>query len=132
MSIYPVQPIGPDSGETYAEAHARTPATAPVPPAAKPAAPDPGAAPKQETHPAQNAPPPLELPQDEVQVQRDFQTNDDIVVRYMNHAGSLILQVPSTQILGLERAIDQDFQREAKARATAESAQVEGGKAHEH
>lgn len=61
-----------------------------------------------------------ELPQDEVEVQRDSQADGTIVVRYMDHAGNLILQVPSEQVLGVTRAIDQDLEHEQELRAKAE------------
>lgn len=72
-----------------------------------------------------------ELPEDEVEVQRDNQSGGEIVVRYMDHAGNLILQVPSQQLLGIARGIDQDLEREQKVRAAAEATQ-EGSKANGH
>ena len=53
-----------------------------------------------------------------MQVQRDSQTNGEVVIKYLDHAGNLILQVPSSQMIGLARAIEEDFQQEAKARST--------------
>jgi hypothetical protein len=60
-----------------------------------------------------------ELPQDEVKVQRDSQTNGEIVIRYIDRSGQVILQVPSEQLLNLSRLIGQDLDREQKARAEA-------------
>src|SRR5437879_4370787 len=42
----------------------------------------------------------LEIPRDEVQVQRDSASNGQIVIRYLDHSGQVILQVPSSQVLG--------------------------------
>jgi uncharacterized FlaG/YvyC family protein len=52
-------------------------------------------------------------------VQRDSETNGEIVIRYLDRSGDVILQVPSSQMLALTRAIDQNLQQEAKVRATA-------------
>jgi len=97
----------------------------------RPAPPDPGTSPKQEAHLSPSAPSLAELPQDEVQVQRDSGTNDEIVIRYVDRSGKLILQVPSSQVLGMARAIGQEMAQEAKieANASAQSSH-QGGKVH--
>jgi hypothetical protein len=73
-----------------------------------------------------------ELPQDEVEVQRDSQADDQIVVRYMDDKGNLILQVPSQQVLSVAHAIGQDLQREQKARTEAAAPESHGGKPDGH
>jgi hypothetical protein len=130
MSINPAQGIG--ASEAYladAGFHRERPSSSP-----KTAQPGSGNLPKQEIRAPQRAPAPIEMPQDEVQVQRDNETNGAIVVKYLDHSGSVILQVPSSQVLGLMRAIDQDFQEAAKARANAGAAQAgnQGEKTHGH
>lgn len=132
MSINPVQGIGPANETRFADANPRPAQRRSSPPEAVGS--DPGTPPKQEVHHPQTATGPIELPQDEVQVQRDSQTNGEIVIRYLNGSGNVILQVPSSQVLGVTRAIDEDFQQEAKAREIAGAAQAgtEGGKTHGH
>jgi hypothetical protein len=78
-----------------------------------------GTSPKQESSQPNQTSALAEFPQDEVQVQRDSQTNGDIMIRYVDHLGDLVLQVPSSQVLGLARAIDQALDQEAKARSSA-------------
>jgi len=96
----------------------------------KSADPDPGTSPSQEIRDSQNVPAPAELPQDEVQVQREGQADNEIVIKYLDHSGNLILQVPSSQVLGVAQAIDQDLEEQAKAHAA--EAGGEGGKTHGH
>lgn len=54
-----------------------------------------------------------EMPQDEVQVQRANDGSGDIVIRYMDPHGNLILQIPSSQVLGLARAIERALDQQA-------------------
>jgi hypothetical protein len=92
-----------------------------------------GTSPKQEASQPNQASALAEFPQDEVQVQRDSQTNGDIVIRYVDHLGDLVLQVPSSQVLGLTRAIDQALDQEVKARSSAaKSSENDGGKVYGH
>jgi uncharacterized FlaG/YvyC family protein len=68
------------------------------------------------------------MPTDEVQVQRDSATTE-IVIKYLDGSGNVILQVPSSQVLDVARAIDQGLQQESKDRATTTGAEDrEGGK----
>jgi uncharacterized FlaG/YvyC family protein len=133
MSINPVSGSGPATDPQFADEHSRpAQSRASAPAQATPARPDPGAAPKQEVRAPQNISEALEMPQDEVEVQRDTATTE-IVIKYMDRSGNVILQVPSSEVLGVARAIDQDFQQEAKARASADTeAENEGGKVHGH
>jgi len=131
MSISPAQGIiVPLDNQQVEERSAHPPTAAPSTPEENIAQPDSGASSKTNANPAQNAAQNNELPEDEVQVQRDSQTNGDIVVKYVDHSGNLILQVPSLQVLGLARAIDQDFAREAKLHNPENASQDEGGKSH--
>ncbi len=76
-----------------------------------------------------------ELPQDEVEVQRD-QAMAEIVVKYLypERSGSVILQVPSSEALGVAHAIDEYLAQDAKLQASASAihADSEGGKVHGH
>jgi hypothetical protein len=87
-------------------------------------------APKPESPGPETTAAPAEIPQDEVQVQREGQANEEIVIRYMDHAGNLILQVPSSEVLSVAQGIDQDLEQQTRARVaeSAGSAQGEGGR----
>ena len=126
MSINPVQLISQIVESRLANANSRpaesSPATAQNPKE--------GTSPESEANSPKNESAAAQLRQDEVDVQRDSQTNGDVVVKYMDHSGNLILQVPSSQVLGVARAIDQDFREEAKTRAAAEEAGDKGANHH--
>lgn len=98
------------------------------------AKPNSGAEPKPVRHDLEHAPQSFELPQDVVQVQRDRETNNQIVIRYLDASGELILQVPSSQVLGLSRAIAQTFEEQACARKSrdASNSELEGEKSRGH
>jgi hypothetical protein len=133
MSINPVEGIGPASEAQVAAANLRpAPAQSSAGEAERPAQPDPGTRPSQEARIPQNASTTADLPQDEVQVQRDSQADDEIVIKYVDHAGNLILQVPSSEVLGLTRAIAEDFQQEAKVRNGSAQSDSQGEKPHGH
>jgi hypothetical protein len=72
-----------------------------------------------------NDPPPSQLPEDEVQLQRDSQLQEELIVRYMDKSGNLILQVPSAQTLDFQRAIAAEFDQ-AQSRASNKSIDLEG------
>ncbi len=92
-----------------------------------------GTEPKREIHSPTGDPESAKLAQDEVQVQRDQGTNGEIVIRYVDHSGNLILQVPSSQVLGMMRSIGQDFEEAAARRTTAPAqSNEERGKTHGH
>ena len=132
MSINPVQGIGPAAEEVLAEANLRRAQAASSAPAAISAQPGSGSLPEQSTPKPPTVTFATEMAQDEVEVQRDSETNDEIVIKYMDHSGNLILQVPSSQVLGMVRAIDQDFQREERVRTNASETGSEGDKTHGH
>jgi hypothetical protein len=89
-----------------------------------------GTSPKQESAQTQSSVSAAAEPQDEVQVQRDSQTDGEIVIRYLNSSGQVILQVPSSQVIEFQRAIAQNLQQASSARTGAsDTAQTdEGGK----
>lgn len=58
-------------------------------------------------------------------MQRDSQLQQELIVRYMDKAGNLILQVPSAQTLDLQRAIAAEFDQ-PKSHASAEVIHQEG------
>jgi len=94
---------------------------------------DSGSAPKQETPVVQAPARVIEMPQDEVEVQRDSQTNNEIVIRYVDGSGHLILQVPSSEVLNLARDIAQTFQQQSSSRADRiESTNDAGGNSRGH
>ena len=132
MSINPVQGMGPAAEAMLADANLRRVQAASSTPEAISAQPGTGSLPEQSTPKPQAISPAAEMPQDEVEVQRDSEANDEIVIKYMDHTGNLILQVPSSQVLGMVRAIDQDFQREERVRANGSETNSERGKPHGH
>ena len=131
MSINPVQAISQIVEARLANTNSR-PEQPPAPVEAQTSDPNAGTSPKAAVQEKQKASSSTELPQDEVRVQRDSDANDDVVVKYMDHSGNLILQVPSSQVLDVARAIDQDFRAEAKARALAAQTDKKGGNTHGH
>jgi len=73
-----------------------------------------GSEPKQALHEKETTSQSSELSQDEVQVQQDG-GDGKIVIRYLDGSGNLILQVPSPQVLGLARAIDQALRDQVRS-----------------
>jgi uncharacterized FlaG/YvyC family protein len=139
MSIGPVQNLGPVSEEPSAKAsppaeRSQTSAS-PQEPARKTAQPEKGTLPKQKEAGVKNPPSPAELPQDEVQVQRDSQNRDEVVIKYLDKTtGDLILQVPSAEVLSVARGIYQEFGQRAKVQESASTATVadKGEEPHGH
>ena len=128
MSVGPVSRIeasGPQLADT-----AQRDGSSPAPKTNVPR-PDSGTSPKQEVSPAQEDGRSTPIPQDEVQVQREDGIDGEIVVKYLNQSGDVILQIPSSQVLGLARAIGQDLKKEARSRASAD-ADDEGGESRGH
>jgi uncharacterized FlaG/YvyC family protein len=71
-----------------------------------------------------------EMPRDEVQVQRVNGASGDIVIRYIDASGNLILQIPSSQVLGLARAIEQALEEQAnRSTGASEKASPSEGEA---
>jgi hypothetical protein len=132
MSINPAQAIGPANQAQFANGEPRHQQPVPSSPqGAISAQPDPQVTAEASPHTVTASP---EAQPDEVQVQQDSEIKDEIIIRYVNPAGNVILQIPSSQVLGVQRAIDQVFQQEAKARASADATQTgsRGGKTHGH
>jgi len=65
---------------------------------------------------------------DEVQVQQGSQTDGRIVIKYLDASGNVILQIPSSQVLGLARAIDQALNNQQKIRESESASSAEGAK----
>lgn len=87
-------------------------------------APDSGALAKTELRRAHDSTPSQEMPQDEVQVQREGEPNGEIVIKYLDRGGQVILQVPSSQVLGLARSIAHDLESGAEDHPEAGAPQV--------
>jgi hypothetical protein len=131
MSTNPVQAITTADNSQSGSEDARSRSTQTSVPSS--GTPNSGTSPKQEVSQPNQTAALAEFPQDEVQVQRDSQTNGDIVIRYVDHLGDLVLQVPSSQVLGVARAIDQALAQEAEAQSTAVAQSgKDGGKAYGH
>jgi uncharacterized FlaG/YvyC family protein len=134
MSINPVPPVGSVGDAQSAEQRTVSlKELASTQLGSETAHPDPGTPPKQEAHIPLNVSDFEELPQDEVEVQRDSETTE-VVIKYLNRSGSVILQVPSSEVLGVAHAIDQDFQKAAEVRERSSATQADGGggKVHGH
>lgn len=74
---------------------------------------------KPETAAVRSIPAAYELPQDVVEVHQDPDIRGQVIIQYLDQAKDVVLQVPSDQELGVERGIAQEFQQEAKLRASA-------------
>ena len=131
MSINPVPVIGPAEWEQATGSGQRTAQPPPSPGTTDST--NAASRPAQQVRPAQSASASPELPADQVQLQRDSETDNQIVIKYVDHSGNLILQVPSSEVLGVSRSIDQDFARAEKARSNAVvTSASEGGQSHGH
>lgn len=73
-----------------------------------------------------------ETSQDEVQVQRDGQ--NQIVIKYLDGWGKVLLQVPNSQILALQQAIERGLEEQEQSRVKGDSrtGNGAGGIGHEH
>ncbi|HKT87258.1 MAG TPA: hypothetical protein VJQ59_02395 [Candidatus Sulfotelmatobacter sp.] len=130
MSIDPVSAISPSSEPRPTDI--RRPQ--PPPDAASPSSPRPNVtrvSNQSSPRPSSNSPAPETL-QDEVQVQRGSETDGKIVIKYLDHSGNLILQIPSSQVLGLARAIDQALDEQQKSRASDGASSAQGAKPNGH
>lgn len=86
---------------------------------------------KQEKSVAKNVPEAYEVPEDVVEVHQDPDIKNQVIIEYLDKAKDIVLQVPSTEELSVERGIAAEFQQAAKLRATEETAPAsEGGKSH--
>ena len=131
ISINPVQSPGAEGGAQPAEPKVRVqrPQPPPAPFAAHAWEPDPGTAQRQQIQGAQKVAAQDELAQDVVEVQRDSQITNQVVIKYMVQAtGQVILQVPSSELLAVDRGISQDLQREVKPETSVPPGTGQGGK----
>ena len=96
--------------------------------------PDSGTKPREEIHPSKPAFDTSEMPQDEVQVQRTNGASGDIVIKYLDASGNLILQIPSAQVLGLARAVERALEEQANRKIGADQDGLlsEGGSSDGH
>lgn len=120
MSINPVQGTGPSAADASVAAPAvrRHVATTsdfqPLPTRVNPGT----ESTREVRHPLKRTETP-ETPRDAVQVQRDDESNGQIVIKYLDHSGQVILQIPSSQVLSLARAIEKALEEQASHRANA-------------
>jgi hypothetical protein len=84
-----------------------------------------GNVPKQESATPKSIPSNYDLPEDVVEVHQDPEIKGQIIVQYLDPTGGVILQVPSTEELSVERGIAQEFQKAAKLSATLSGAYPE-------
>jgi hypothetical protein len=135
MSISPAQIISP-VGETPVRAPAADSRGDAASRAKNPAPtfpPDSENVPKPDGPASKSAPTEPQLPEDEVQLQRDSELQNELIVRYVDKAGNLILQVPGAQMLDCERAIAAEFHHsEARAVASAGEQVGQSGESHGH
>lgn len=136
MSIAPVQSFPPaNNSEQINNAGVRpnqSPARSVSPSVEELAKPVSVTLPKQEKSATQNAPSTYEPPEDVVEVHQDPDIKNQVIVQYLDKAKNVVLQVPSSQELGVERGIAQDVQQAAKLLASANTAATvsEEGKNH--
>ena len=115
MSIDPVTGIQPSHDSAIAGTVVREGGVSPEPRTVN--RPDSETKPITESHSRKLTSLPSEMPRDEVQVQRTNDGSGDIVIRYMDPHGNLILQIPSSQVLGLARAIEHALKEQASQRS---------------
>ena len=130
MSIDPVTAINPAADSASGATPVRQSGEAPDPrPSRRSIS---GTKPTVETPSGKLTSPAPEMPQDEVEVQRANDGSGDIVIRYMDPNGNLILQIPSSQVLGLARAIEHALEEQASraANGTENSLSSPGGTSH--
>jgi hypothetical protein len=88
------------------------------------AIPLPGSGSTGEQQPPQNAPSVASVPQDVVKVQLE-PPGEIVVYQFVDHQGTVVLQVPPRQLLDLAQQISQELKRQAAPQAQAGTA---GGK----
>ena len=128
MSVSPVQNPVVESAAPYSQPADRK--AQPDPRASKPTPtfpPDAGNVSKQEAQTAHGSFVTTQLPEDEVELQHDSELENELIVRYVDGSGNLIVQVPSGQMLSVQQGIMQEFQRaQARSSASAKNAGPEG------
>jgi hypothetical protein len=68
--------------------------------------------------------------QDAVEVHRE--NGNHIVIRYLDHAGGVILQVPSAQVLGLQNAIRQALEDQERGGTQPDKLERREGAGNDH
>ncbi len=123
-AVKSVSPQGVSLGSGLSQTRAQSVATEP------PAQPVSGAVPKPELRAAKNTPAVYELPRDVVEVHQDPENKGQVIIQYLDHAGNVVVQVPSAQELSVEHGIAEEFQQAAKLRANevTSAADRAGGK----
>ena len=122
MSIGPVQSIVSSGEAQSADVQPRVPQQPPTSSreqvqVAQPVRPDPQPAAKREAQAAKAA---EAYPQDQVQVARDTELRNELIFKYVDHAGNVIFQVPSNEALSVKRGIQQEFEQRANRSAERE------------
>jgi hypothetical protein len=127
MSITPVQSFPPAPSEPSANANSRSPgpqdnsASGVTTETARAS----GSAPEPQPSTTKEVVSSYELPQDVVEVHQDPDMRGQIIIQYLDPSKNVVLQVPDTEELSVERGIAQDFQQAAKLRESeSESAAV--------
>ena len=116
MSINPVPAVGNATNTSLTTGGVRSSHVRTSEPQGASPQPNSGPEPRQEIRHRPQTSETFETAKDEVQVQRDNESNGQIVIRYLDHAGQVILQIPSSQILGLARAIERALEEQATRR----------------
>ncbi|MFI5102179.1 MAG: hypothetical protein ACHP9V_02285 [Terriglobales bacterium] len=131
MSIAPVESFPPAGNVQLANTSVARgqPQARPAPTAVVEAQPRPvsGTPPKQENAVPKSVATTYELPQDVVEVHQDPANKGQIIIQYLDKAGDVVVQIPSSQELSVERGIAEEFQQAAKLRASESAAAEVGG-----
>jgi len=129
MTIRPIQSFPPAQSDAAADASVRGDHTETRPEsgvAVVVAQPVSGSLPKQNSSVAPRVPITYQLPQDVVEMHQDSEVKDQIIVDYLDQSKNLVLQVPSSEELSVERGIAQELQQAARSRATQGSPPAKG------
>jgi hypothetical protein len=115
MSIGPVQNFAPvelaSGNAQHGQPHSRRQAQPHPVDAPENIPPNAGNDPNPEAPVLKHTPVETQQPEDAVELQRDSELQNELIVRYVDGSGNLILQVPAEQVLRFQRAIAADFQK---------------------
>ena len=128
MSVSPVQNSGDEATAIYSQP---TSCTSQPDPRANKTTPKfrlgEGNVPKREGQAPNGSSATAQFSEDEVQLQHDSELENELIVRYVDGSGNLIVQVPSGQTLSVQRGIMQELQRaQTRPSAPAKNAGPEG------
>ena len=129
MSINPVQKPDPTSDAGATDGRVRPASTFHTAGSTRPVAPDPGNGPNREIHNQLSTSEASDLSKDEVQVQHDG-GDGQIVIRYLDGSGNLILQIPSSQVLRLARAVDEALRQDQERQVSQTEGEIGGSHGH--